>query len=1005
MPATADRRGWRQLPGPGRRGLVWLALPAAAIWLAAGLTRIGPDPNRLHVRSWVTGRAQVLGPGWSVVPPLIAGVTAYPAQGAEISIRIGALSHEDALRSQEGAALFAAGSLRLQPDAARPDRLVRSFPAGLDESAGTVVAPWLLEGLGRHASGIPFTDLISGTGRSKEGVRDLIARDLESLGLRLLPGGTLKFYPAIPAASKETPRMEGKGTGRTRPRVLLIGLDGADWEIIDPLMRDGRMPHLRRLVESGARARLRTISPILSPIIWTSIATGVGPSRHGIMDFFTTNVGTGAQIPVTSNMRRVKALWNILTDAGISSGVVGWWATWPAEQVNGFMVSDRVSYQLFGYEGTGEDLRRRTYPEALGLAIQPLVVTPSQITAADVARFIEGGDALGAALEDHARRLRINLASSRTYRDATLDLMRAYDPDLKAVYFQGTDTIAHDFMRYRKPAMPGVSAQEIAALGEIVDRYYVYQDEMLGSVLALAGDETTVVICSDHGFRSGPNRPATDPRIEAGGAADWHRKFGILVINGPGIRKGAVLPDASVLDVTPTILALMRLPVAEDMEGRALEEAWSSPMRPERIASYESAAPAGSAEPIATSLDDEILARLKALGYVSQEGSNAMNNAGITLMSHGRYGEAAEAFRKAVRSEPRFVMARVNLGRAQMLMKDYDGALSTLQEAAAMEPSHTDLLNLIGDIHMERGDAAAAERHFLRALRLQPDDTDAHNGLGLLYERTGRDDLAIEHYRRVVAVDPDYAEGFNNIGLIHRKRGQSRRAIELFEQAIRADPEFAGSYNNMGLSYQDLGMPAEARAAYERGLRVDARNAVILNNLGTLDLAQHDLQAARSRFEQAIEADPEYASAYNNLGAVLGLLGQEPQAYEQYEKAVALDPNYTDARFNLALALSGREQWESAQRMLERVLAIDPHYGKAQLQLAVVLVRQGKPEEALESARAAAAALPASAEPQNLLADLYLSSGRTNEARRALQASLGINPDQPRVKEMLSRLR
>src|SRR5262249_18603443 len=148
---------------------------------------------------------------------------------------------------------------------------------------------------------------------------------------------------------------------------------------------------------------------------------------------------------------------------------------------------------------------------------------------------------------DLTRKLETIIASERTYLGIGLELLGAYDPDLKAIYFEGTDTIAHNFMRYRPPAMPGVTPAEMAAYGPVVDRFYEYQDEALGRLLALEDERTVVLICSDHGFRTGTNRPPTDPRIEMGGAADWHRKFGILVLSGPGVRRGATLDDVSVM--------------------------------------------------------------------------------------------------------------------------------------------------------------------------------------------------------------------------------------------------------------------------------------------------------------------------------------------------------------------------------------------------------------------------------------------------------------------------
>ncbi|HET6372063.1 MAG TPA: tetratricopeptide repeat protein, partial [Candidatus Polarisedimenticolia bacterium] len=806
------------------------------------------------------------------------------------------------------------------------------------------------------------------------------------------------FYPVSGEAVMSS---GGETAGR---RVLLVGLDGADWDIIDPLIAAGRMPNLEKLIKDGVRARLKTLTPVLSPIIWTSIVTGVGPARHGIVDFLATSRTTGHQIPVTSNMRRVKALWNILTERGLSSGIIGWWASWPAERIDGFIISDRVAYQLFGFREDGSNLRSRTYPEALGLLIHPMIVAPDQVSDADVARFIGQGAAQLAGNEERVRSLKTILASSRTYLAIGMDLFKAYDPDFKAIYFEGTDTVAHGFMRYRPPDLPGVTPEEVSAYGQVVDRFYEYQDEALGRVLELADDRTTVIVCSDHGFRTGANRPQSDSRVGMGAAADWHRKFGILVMKGPGVKRGITIEDASVLDVTPTILAALGLPAAADMEGRFLSEGFDSPSAPQSVATYETA-PAGEAgEPVGSALDGEIIEKLTALGYVSQEGTNALNNTGITLLERGRYSEAADTFRRALAADPSFLHARINLGRSLMLMKEMDAAIAEFTAVLRSDPSRAEVNNLLGNIYMDRGDTQAAERFFLRALELEPRATDVHNSLGLLYAKTGKMDQALREYEKVVEIDPDYAEGFNNIGLLLRDQGESRKAIEMFERAIRADAAFAGSYNNMGLAYQDLHLLGEARAAFERGLKVDADNAVMLNNLGTIDLAENKLEAARDRFQQAITADPTYPSAYNNLGAALGMLGKTEEGFEQYLKAVELDPNYADARFNLARYLLAKGKSAEATEMLERLLKIDPRYGKAHLQLAIIQTGAGDLAAALEHATRAASVMGNVVEPHNLLAEIYLRQNRRDDAVRELKISLTLNAAQPHITEMLDKL-
>lgn len=179
------------------------------------------------------------------------------------------------------------------------------------------------------------------------------------------------------------------GGSRKPGRVIVLGLDGADPQTIDLLMSEGKLPNFARLRRGGAYAPLRSAEPLLSPVIWTTIATGKTPDQHGIAHFVAVNSQTGEQLPVTSSLRRVKALWNILSTAGRSTDVVGWWATWPAEKVRGAIVSDHLAYHFLleeGVERAGSS--GKTYPASLEQKILPLLRKPRDTTAAELAPFV-----------------------------------------------------------------------------------------------------------------------------------------------------------------------------------------------------------------------------------------------------------------------------------------------------------------------------------------------------------------------------------------------------------------------------------------------------------------------------------------------------------------------------------------------------------------------------------------------------------------------------------------
>ena len=158
---------------------------------------------------------------------------------------------------------------------------------------------------------------------------------IEALGLfgRIGPPGS--FAEAVSAPTAET----------TGLRILLIGLDGADWDTLGPLIAAGRMPNVKSLVDHGAYGPLRSYDPMISPLLWTTIVTGVGPDAHGVADFQAIDEATGRRVPITSRFRKVKAAWDILSESGKSSGFVAWWASYPAEKVNGFQVSNLVVFQ------------------------------------------------------------------------------------------------------------------------------------------------------------------------------------------------------------------------------------------------------------------------------------------------------------------------------------------------------------------------------------------------------------------------------------------------------------------------------------------------------------------------------------------------------------------------------------------------------------------------------------------------------------------------------------
>jgi predicted AlkP superfamily phosphohydrolase/phosphomutase len=391
----------------------------------------------------------------------------------------------------------------------------------------------------------------------------------------------------------------GAGSGQ---RVAIIGVDGCDWDKLGPMVESGRLPNFKRLMDGGAYGPLMSEPPLVSPRIWTTISTGKVADKHGIIGF----VNEGG-VPVNASMRTAAPVWDIVSSFGLPVGVVGWYVTWPVEEVNGFLLSDRLHSLLRGPVQMLQSFKGRPTNERLETFGHFTFDAGYKRYAHDELRYQQN------RIVDEP--LRWGYLRDAIYSRMATTLTPSYRPALSAFYLRGVDFVQHFFWQYSDPEpFQGVTEEDIAAYGGVIDSYYVYTDRVLGRLLDALGDDVNVIIVSDHGFKArldlDPNRP------QLTGA---HDVAGVIIAAGPAIRAAGSIHGATIFDVTPTALAVMGLPVAEDMDGRALVEF----IREEHLAAYPlssipSYEPAVGRErgEIGSTMDDSIKEQLKSLGYI-----------------------------------------------------------------------------------------------------------------------------------------------------------------------------------------------------------------------------------------------------------------------------------------------------------------------------------------------------------------------------------------------------
>lgn len=432
-----------------------------------------------------------------------------------------------------------------------------------------------------------------------------------------------------------------------RRPLLVVGIDGLEWRVLLPLLARGELPTFATWMEAGQAGILQSMRPTKSPVIWTTIATGKRPHEHGILDY--TYRGTaGEPVLFTSRDRRVPALWNIASEYGLRSAVIGWWMTDPVEAIDGVMVA-----QANVLPGEGE--AAGAWKGSLDLA-RPEQVFPPDLAPAVRARLLAVEEGLDATLESvfgglpsplppfeaHLwRASRWAIRADAVYLAIAEQVLREADYDLVLLYLGAADVLGHRLWRYYEPerfAHPPTAA-ELATFQDVLPAYYRYVDRELGRLWSGRGDQWNLLVVSDHGMV--PHHATSTFALGQDGAEvisghHFDAPPGVIIAVGADLR-GVALPVppsersveglqriGTVFDVAPTVLALLGLPVARDMVGRPLDQLFSSAFlartAPADVASHDGTfARSAAPPPPLPEVEQERLEQLRALGYLGDD--------------------------------------------------------------------------------------------------------------------------------------------------------------------------------------------------------------------------------------------------------------------------------------------------------------------------------------------------------------------------------------------------
>lgn len=657
---------------------------------------------------------------------------------------------------------------------------------------------------------VPIEELLSPTSQfaaRRNDLRQIVARHLARSGLRVTGFEIARIEPdrkALLAYKRQELRREARGVAG---RVAIFAIDGADWELISELSADGRIPNIRALALGGTTASLQTIQPTVSPLVWTSVATGLPPDRHGVIDF----IDSRTKRPVDSRTRRTPAVWDIAEAFGRQAVVVNWWTGWPARPESATTFDTPVTLQ-----------RGAVYPAELGQRVAQLEVPAQTVGSPQVRRFLNITDAefttaagSGGPM-DPVNVFRDVLAKTWTDHRVALNLYQQQEPLLLMVNYEGTDAVNHLFAPYHPPYREGMSQTNFRKYWPAVANYYSEVDRLIGEWMKVISDDTTVIIVSAHGFRWGKNRPRVQPVGRA--ALSDHRNPGVFIAYGNHVAASRANHSISLYDIVPTVLAVMGLPQSTEMPGQ--HAGWVfrdiTPVSSVRIISYDEFFPLNNLAGGMAIDPPQYTQKLQSIGHLvdptrmqpvfendeqpqiatatplaaGQWGEYAhYNNVGIELRKQNKLKEATEAFQAAIdrnpsRSIPYLNMAMTLFDRQQYTAADDVFIMAVQRGLPNAEQWFVDFAAL----YRTRDMTSRAIALLYKGKQIFPQSYLIAANLGSALAQAERYTEGIVELERALALQPSSTLVLNNIGTYLARRNEYARALDFWNRSLSIDP-------------------------------------------------------------------------------------------------------------------------------------------------------------------------------------------------------------------------
>ncbi|GEQ86943.1 hypothetical protein ULMS_24510 [Patiriisocius marinistellae] len=622
-------------------------------------------------------------------------------------------------------------------------------------------------------------------------------------------------------------------------KVLLIGWDAADWKIIGPLIAKGLMPNLKKMIQNGVYGNMSTMDPPYSPMLWSSVATGKTPDKHGVLGFIEVSPQNSLR-PVTAHSRKSRALWNILHNQNLKSNMVGWWPSFPAEPINGVIVTDK-------FQKVGKEINKlkvinenAIHPQSLASDLKKLRMHPSEITKEHILPFIPKAAKVDQTNPEKAKKNGLIpfaqvMAENVSIHNAATYLLDNTEWDFMGIYYDYIDHMCHGFMKFHPPKLARIEPEDFEIYNDVVNSAYRFQDMMLGRTLDMVDSNTTVIVMSDHGFESGDKRILEMPKVNAAPALD-HRQFGMFVAMGPNIKKNEKIFGISLIDIAPTILNHFNLPVGKDMDGKVILDMYEKPKAPKYINSWEDIeGDFGELKKEDESVfsDEETMQQLIELGYIDKPDDKievAVHNTKCDLKHNlarvysGKrdFISSKELLLELVQEKSSKHLAHyyIDLINVCLRLKEFNDAEKFINEFKEIDTDvKFNIHYLEADMFIGKGNLRGAEK-VLKEKFKNGGNSETLYRLGEVFKAQSKFDLAKECFEKAIDNEPDKAKFNKALAEVLIELGEYEEAAEYAFTSIELVKFYPEAHYVLGRALEKLGDVENAKLAFETAAKL-----------------------------------------------------------------------------------------------------------------------------------------------------------------------------------------